>query len=382
MKKLVILGSTGSIGTQALEIVAASDELEVIALAAGSSWERVLAQASECGARSVAFSDLDSARAARGAWDGQVLAGEEGIRELIVASGADLVLNGIVGAAGLGPTIVALGEGIDVALANKESLVIGGELTMALAEATGARLLPVDSEHSALFQLIGAEHFPGTVDRLVLTASGGPFRGRNDLSGVSVEEALAHPTWSMGGRITIDSATLMNKGFEAIEAHHLFGVPFEAIEVVVHPQSIVHSLIDLNDGATLAHLGYPDMRVPISYALHYPERADVDVPRLDLATVGKLNFEAPDLDTFSCLRLALEAGRAGGTAPCVLNAADEVAVAAFLAGRIDFTSIATAIDRVLATMPATAPTHFEDLFAVDSEARRRTEEAVGGLAAV
>jgi 1-deoxy-D-xylulose-5-phosphate reductoisomerase len=382
MKKVVILGSTGSIGTQALEIVAASEELEVVALAAGSSWERVLAQASECGARSVAFSDLDSARAARGAWDGQVLAGEEGIRELIVASGADLVLNGIVGAAGLGPTIVALGEGIDVALANKESLVIGGELTMALAEATGARLLPVDSEHSALFQLIGAEHFPGTVDRLVLTASGGPFRGRSDLSGVSVEEALAHPTWSMGGRITIDSATLMNKGFEAIEAHHLFGVPFEAIEVVVHPQSIVHSLIDLNDGATLAHLGYPDMRVPISYALHYPERADVDVPRLDLATVGELNFEAPDLNTFTCLRLALEAGKAGGTAPCVLNAADEVAVAAFLAGQIDFTSIATVIDRVLATMPATAPTHFEDLFAVDSEARRRTEEAVGGLAAV
>ena len=204
-----------------------------------------------------------------------MLAGEEGIRELIVASGADLVLNGIVGAAGLGPTIVALSEGIDVALANKESLVIGGELTMALAEATGARLLPVDSEHSALFQLIGAEP-PGTVDRLVLTASGGPFRGRTDLAGVTVEDALAHPTWEMGGRITIDSATLMNKGFEAIEAHHLFGVPYERIDVVVHPQSIVHSLIDLNDGATLAHLGHPDMRVPISYALHHPERADVD----------------------------------------------------------------------------------------------------------
>ena len=183
-----------------------------------------------------------------------MLAGEEGIRELVAGSGADLVLNGIVGAAGLGPTIVALSEGIDVALANKESLVIGGELTMALAEATGARLLPVDSEHSALFQLIGAEP-PGTVERLVLTASGGPFRGRTDLAGVSVEDALAHPTWRMGGRITIDSATLMNKGFEAIEAHHLFGVPYERIEVVVHPQSIVHSLIDLNDGATLAHLG-------------------------------------------------------------------------------------------------------------------------------
>ena len=382
MKKVVILGSTGSIGMQALEIVAASDELEVVALAADSSWERVLAQASEHGVRSVAFSDVASARRARSAWDGEVLEGEDGIRELILASGADLVLNGIVGAAGLAPTIVALGEGIDVALANKESLVIGGDLTMALAEATGARLLPVDSEHSALFQLIGAERSPGTIDRLVLTASGGPFRGRTDLDGVSVEEALAHPTWAMGGRITIDSATLMNKGFEAIEAHHLFGVPFDRIEVVVHPQSIVHSLIDLNDGATLAHLGHPDMRVPISYALHYPERADVAVPRLDLAAVGQLSFEPPNLETFACLRLALEAGRAGGTAPCVLNAADEVAVAAFLDRRIGFTAIPTLIERVLGTMPAVEPTHFEDLFAVDAEARRRTEEEVGGLARV
>jgi 1-deoxy-D-xylulose-5-phosphate reductoisomerase len=382
MKKILILGSTGSIGVQALEIVATSEELEVVGLAAGTSWERTLAQASEHGVRSVAFADDEAARAARGAWDGQVLAGEEGIRELILSSGADLVLNGIVGAAGLSPTIVALGEGIDLALANKESLVIGGELTMALAEATGARLLPVDSEHSALFQLIGAEQAPGTIDRLVLTASGGPFRGRTDLDGVSVEEALAHPTWAMGGRITIDSATLMNKGFEAIEAHHLFGVSFEQIEVVVHPQSIVHSLIDLNDGATLAHLGYPDMRVPISYALHYPERADVDVPRLDLAALGELRFEQPDLETFACLRIALEAGRAGGTAPCVLNAADEVAVAAFLAAKIDFSSIATAIERVLAAMPAVQPTHFDDLFAADAEARRRTEEEVGGLARV
>src|SRR4051794_8190656 len=296
MKKLLILGSTGSIGTQALEIVAASDDLDVVGLAADSSWERVLAQATEHGVGTVAFSDAGAAEVASRAWDGKVFAGEEGIRELIISSAADLVLNGIVGAAGLGPTVVALGEGIDVALANKESLVIGGELTMALAEATGARLLPVDSEHSALFQLIGAES-PGTVERLVLTASGGPFRGRDDLADVSVADALAHPTWRMGGRITIDSATLMNKGFEAIEAHHLFGVPYGRIEVVVHPQSIVHSLIDLNDGSSLAHLGYPDMRVPISYALHYPERADVDVPQLDLAAAGSLTFEQPDLET-------------------------------------------------------------------------------------
>ncbi len=381
MKKLVILGSSGSIGTQALEIVAASGELQVVGLAADSSWEKVLEQARQHGVPTVALAEAGAAERARSAWDGRVLAGEEGIRELIVGSDADLVLNGMVGAAGLGPTVVALGEGIDVALANKESLVIGGELTTALAEATGARLLPVDSEHSALHQLIGSAQ-PGTVERLVLTASGGPFRGRSDLSGVSVEDALAHPTWRMGGRITIDSATLMNKGFEAIEAHHLFGVPYERITVVVHPQSIVHSLIDLNDGATLAHLGYPDMRVPISYALHFPERADVDVPRLDLAAVGELSFEPPDPETFACLRLALEAGEAGGTAPCVLNAADEVAVAAFLDGRIEFTAIAAAIERVLEEMPARPVTHFEDLFACDEEARCRTEEQVGGLSRV
>jgi 1-deoxy-D-xylulose-5-phosphate reductoisomerase len=381
MKKLLILGSTGSIGTQALEIVAASAELQVVGLAAATSWEQALEQAQRHGVPTVALSESDAAEEARSAWDGRVLAGEEGIRELIADSGADLVLNGIVGAAGLGPTIVALSEGVDVALANKESLVIGGELTTALAEATGARLLPVDSEHSALFQLIGAEP-PGTVERLVLTASGGPFRGRKDLSGVGVEDALAHPTWRMGGRITIDSATLMNKGFEAIEAHHLFGVPYERIAVVVHPQSIVHSLVDLVDGATLAHLGYPDMKVPISYALHFPERADVDVPRLDLAAVGELSFEPPDLETFACLRLALQAGEAGGTAPCVLNAADEVAVAAFLDGRIEFTAIAAAIEAVLAEMPPLPVTHFDDLFAVDAEARRRTEEQVGGLAKV
>jgi 1-deoxy-D-xylulose-5-phosphate reductoisomerase len=381
MKKLVILGSTGSIGTQALEIVAGSEELQVVGLAAAASWELLLEQARQHGVPVVALAEPAAGEQARSTWHGQVLVGEEGIRELVASSGADLVLNGMVGAAGLGPTVVALGEGIDVALANKESLVIGGELTTALAEATGARLLPVDSEHSALFQLIGAEQ-PGTVERLVLTASGGPFRGRNDLSGVSVEDALAHPTWKMGGRITIDSATLMNKGFEAIEAHHLFGVPYERIAVVVHPQSIVHSLIDLNDGATLAHLGYPDMRVPISYALHFPERADVDVPRLDLASVGELSFEQPDLETFACLRLALEAGRAGGTAPCVLNAADEVAVAAFLDGRIEFAAIAAVIEGVLEAMPAAAVTHFDDLFATDAEARRRSEEQVGGLAKV
>jgi 1-deoxy-D-xylulose-5-phosphate reductoisomerase len=378
MKKVLILGSTGSIGTQALEVISASPDLTAVGLAAGRGWEQTVAQAREHGVEVIALADRDAAARAGECWDGRVLSGEEGVRELIGAVEPDLVLNGIVGAAGLASTVVALTAGIDVALANKESLVLGGELVMALAEATGARLLPVDSEHSALHQLIGAEA-PGTVERLVVTASGGPFRGREDLSGVSVADALDHPTWKMGGRITVDSATLMNKGFEVIEAHHLFGVPFERIEVVVHPQSLVHSLIHLIDGSTLAHLGYPDMRVPISYALHFPERAPVDLPRLDLAGVGALTFEAPDPDTFACLRLALEAGAAGGTAPTVLNAADEVAVAAFLDGGLPFTGIAAVIERTLEEMPARPVTHFDDLFATDAEARERAAASVREL---
>ena len=375
MRKLVILGATGSIGEQALEVVSASDELSIVGLAAGRRWERLVAQARDHGVPRIALADSEAAAAATDAWKGQVLTGEQGIRELVADSGADLVLNGMVGSAGLGPTIVALTEGIELALANKESLVVGGELVTALAEATDTRIIPVDSEHSAMFQLVAAE-MPGTVQRLVLTASGGPFRGRTDLSGVTPEDALAHPTWDMGGRITIDSATLMNKGFEMIEAHHLFGTPYDRIDVVVHPQSIVHALVHLNDGASLAHLGYPDMRVPISYALNYPERADLDVPTLDLAKAGELTFAEPDVETFACLRLAREAGQAGGTAPCVLNAADEVAVSAFLDARIPFTAIAEIVERTLEAIPAAAPGHFEDLYAVDAEARERARELI------
>jgi 1-deoxy-D-xylulose-5-phosphate reductoisomerase len=328
----------------------------------------------------VALANEGAASAAAAAWNGRVLSGEDGVRELVAESGADLVLNGVVGSAGLGPTIVALTEGIELALANKESLVVGGELVTALAEATDTRIIPVDSEHSALFQLMRA-NAPGVVERLVLTASGGPFRGRADLTGVTPEEALAHPTWQMGGRISIDSATLLNKGFELIEAHHLFGLPYGRIDVVVHPQSIIHGLVHLNDGGTLAHLGYPDMRVPISYALHYPERADVDLPSLDLPAVGELSFEAPDLDAFPCLRLAREAGEAGGTAPCVLNASDEVAVEAFLDHRIPYTAIAEVVERTLEALPPTTPGHFEDLFAVDAEARERARELIAQVGA-
>jgi 1-deoxy-D-xylulose-5-phosphate reductoisomerase len=381
VKRVVVLGSTGSIGEQALEVIqTAGDELELVGISARSSWEAACEQAEKLGVPRVAIADPAAAQRCAAVRDG-VLAGEEGVRELIAAADADLVLNAITGSAGLGPTIVALTEGIDLALANKESLVVGGELVTTLAEATGAAIVPVDSEHSALFQLIAAERSPGSVDRLVLTASGGPFRERTDLSGVTLAEALAHPTWDMGGRITIDSATLFNKGLELIEAHHLFGVAYDAIDVVVHPQSIVHALVHLNDGASLAHLGYPDMRVPISYALHYPERADVPVPTLDLATVGTLGFDAPDLDRFPCLRLAREAGEAGGTAPCVLNAADEVAVAAFLDERIPFTAIPEVVARTLDEMPASQPTHFHDLYAVDAEARERASALVDGVAA-
>jgi 1-deoxy-D-xylulose-5-phosphate reductoisomerase len=379
-KRVLILGSTGSIGRQAIEVIAGSDELDLVGLSAAGSWELLAEQAREHAVPMIALSGSDAAREARGALDGQarVLSGAAGVRELVIASEPDLVLNAIVGTAGLGPTIVALSEGIDVALANKESLVVGGELVTALAEASGARILPVDSEHSALFQLVAAAE-TGAIDRLVLTASGGPFRTRQDLTGVTPAEALAHPTWSMGGRITIDSATLMNKGFEVIEAHHLFGLAYERIDVVVHPQSIVHALVELCDGASFAHLGHPDMRVPISYALHWPDRTDVPVPSLDLALVGSLDFEPPDTGRFPCLHLARAAGEAGGTAPCVLNGADEVAVAAFLDGRIPFSAIAEVVAGVLAAVPAVQPSHFEDLFTADEEARERAQEACSAL---
>src|SRR4051794_14726919 len=384
MRRLVLLGSTGSIGTQALDVVERSPDVEVVALAAHSSFERLIAQAERHGVTRIALGDEAAAARASEVWTGgEVLAGHEGLVDLIVASDADIVLNALVGSAGLGPSVAALGEGIDLALANKESLVVGGELVMALAEATGAQVIPVDSEHSALFQLVNGEGRIGTVDKLVLTASGGPFRGRSagDLKDVTRAEALAHPTWDMGGKITIDSATLMNKGLEVIEAMHLFGMPLERIDVVVHPQSIVHSLIQLNDGASLAHLGYPDMRVPISYALHYPERADVPVEPLDLAALGQLTFEAPDEDAFPCLRLAREAALAGGTSPCAMNAANEVAVQAFLDGAIPFTAIAEVIERALDAHEPRPIHHFNVLYGADAEARRVAADLVAGARA-
>jgi len=385
VKRVLILGATGSVGEQALDVVERSDELEVVGLAARSSWESLVEQARRLGVERIALTDEPAAARAAEAWtEGTVLAGSEGAIELVTGTECDIVLNALVGSAGLGPTVAALGEGIDLALANKESLVVGGELVTQLAEATNARIIPVDSEHSALWQLVRRER-PGAIERLVLTASGGPFRGRSaaELEDVRPDEALAHPTWDMGGKISVDSATLMNKGLEVIEAMHLFGVPLDRIDVVVHPQSLVHALVTLADGAALAHLGHPDMRVPIAYALHEPERAELPVRPLDLVEVGSLTFEPPDADAFPCLALARAAAAAGGTAPGVLNAANEVAVEAFLAGRLSFPGIGRVVEAALEALPAEPVGHFDDLLAADAAARVRAAElaAAGGVPA-
>ena len=378
-RRLVILGATGSIGRQAIDVVARSEgELKLVGLSAATGWEALIEHAQAYDVRRIALSDADAAAQAAEAWtDGEVLSGPEGIVQLITDGDCDLVLNAIVGSAGLLATVATLGEGIDLALANKESLVVGGELVGHLAEATGAQIIPVDSEHTALHQLLTG-HQPGTVDKLIITASGGPFRGRSsaELAEVTIEQALAHPTWAMGGKITIDSATLMNKGLELMEAHHLFGTPYDQIDVVVHPQSLIHWLVQFCDGATLAHIGYPDMRIPIAYALHHPEMVALPTRALDLIEVGAMTFEAPDLETFPCLRLAREAGIAGGTAPCTLNAANEMAVHAFLSGQLSFLGIAAVIEQTLSQLPSRAVHSFDALADADREARSVASELI------
>jgi 1-deoxy-D-xylulose-5-phosphate reductoisomerase len=354
VKRVAILGATGSIGRQALDVVAAHSELELCALASGSTDLRALAR--EHGVDRVQVGGDPTS--------------------LLEAAEPDLVLNAVVGFAGLPVTLWALEHGVDLALANKESLVAAGELALAARRRGGGRLIPVDSEHSAAFQCLESRAHE-SVHSLVLTASGGPFRGRSReaLEHVTVDDALAHPTWRMGPKITVDSATLANKGLELIEAHFLFGLEYERIEVLVHPTSTVHALVRFRDGGALAHLGYPDMRVPISYALTYPERAATAVPPLDLAGVT-LEFHEPDLQTFPLLALARESGTRGGTYPCAYNAANEVAVAAFLEGRLPFLGIAELVERALDAVDGAPARDLTELVEADAQARRAAEGAL------
>jgi 1-deoxy-D-xylulose-5-phosphate reductoisomerase len=349
------MGATGSIGAQALDVVAGNEELEVCALASGS--QDLTALAARHGARHVQTGgDLTA---------------------LLEEAEPDVVLNAVVGFAGLPVTLWALERGVALALANKESLVAAGELALAAHRRGEGLLLPVDSEHSALFQCLEG-HLPETVHSLVLTASGGPFRGRTraELVDVTPEEALAHPTWSMGPKITVDSATLANKGLELLEAHFLFSLPFDRIEVVIHPTSTVHALVRFRDGAALAHLGYPDMRVPISFALTYPDRVETPVPPLDLAGGLTLEFSTPDLETFPLLALARRAGELGGTYPCAFNAANEVAVHAFLERRLPFLAISEVVEATLAEADGSAARDLDDLVDADTDARRLAERGV------
>jgi 1-deoxy-D-xylulose-5-phosphate reductoisomerase len=348
-RRVAILGATGSIGRQALEVVSARPELDVCALASGST-------------------DLEALASAYGVSHVQV--GGDPVA-LLEAAEPDIVLNAVVGFAGVRATLWALEHGVTLALANKESLVAAGDLALDAWKRGGGLLLPVDSEHSAVFQCCEGRA-PETVDSIVLTASGGPFRERplHELDAVTVEEALAHPTWSMGPKITIDSATLANKGLEVIEAHFLFGLPYDRIEVVVHPSSVVHAIVRLRDGAALAHLGYPDMRVPISFALTYPERRETPVAPLDFRAGLTLEFEPPDTERFPLLRLAREAGERGGTYPCAFNAANEVAVEAFLRGLVRFTDIATVVEDALGAVDGAPARDLDELVEADEEARR------------
>jgi 1-deoxy-D-xylulose-5-phosphate reductoisomerase len=373
--RVAIAGSSGSIGTQAIEVIRAEpDGYDVVGLAVGSAADTVIAQARELRPAVVAVADP-----AKRADVAAALPGVEVVGELTaVVEGADVVLNAVVGFAGLPITLATLAAGKRLALANKESLIAAGPVVQPLRATPGAELVPVDSEHCAVHQCLRASARPhDELARIVLTASGGPFRGRSasSLADVSVADALAHPTWSMGPKITVDSSTLMNKGLEVIEAHELFGAPYEQIEVVVHPQSIVHSMVEFTDGATIAQLSLPDMRLPIGYALAYPERIGTPFGRIDWAQLGRLDFEPPDTTTFRCLALAYAAGRQGGSAPAWLSAANEVAVDAFLAGRITWPMIAETVDAVLQQHPGDARTlQADDIIAADAAARTAAEQ--------
>jgi 1-deoxy-D-xylulose-5-phosphate reductoisomerase len=394
-RTLYLAGSTGSIGTQALDVLRASPgRFEVVALSAARSVTALAEQAREFYPRYVAVADASKAGELRALLPPgtEVLAGERALAEL--AASADVVLNAVVGFAGLRVTLAALEAGKRLALANKESLVAGGPVVQRAWATPGAELLPVDSEHSALHQCLAAAGLAGTAPpscagaglrelrRVVLTASGGPFRGRSkgELRTVSVDDALAHPTWRMGPKITVDSSTLMNKGLEVIEAHLLFGVPYSQIDVVVHPQSVVHAMVEMTDGATIAQLSMPDMRLPIGYALSYPARVPVPFGAIDWAALGHLDFELPDLDAFECLGLAYEAGRRGGTAPACLNGANEVAVEGFLSGRLAWADIPVVVGAAMERFVSSDPRDLDDVLAADAEGRALAAEKLACLA--
>ena len=374
--RVAIAGSTGSIGTQTLDFVAQSEgQYEIVGLGVGSSVDEVIAQAQLWKPKVVAVANEDArTRVAKALPGVEVVAEQTALVEV-----ADVVVNAVVGFAGLSVTMSTLQQGKRLALANKESLIAAGPVVQPLRKLPGAHIVPVDSEHCAIHQCLrSSENEQREVNRLLLTASGGPFRGRTkeSLAHVTVEEALKHPTWSMGPKITVDSSTLMNKGLEVIEAHELFGTDFDRIDVVVHPQSVVHSMVEFTDGAVIAQLSMPDMRLPIAYALSYPQRARVPFGAIDWSTLARLDFEAPDTQTFVCLKLAYEAGRIGGTAPAWLSAANEVAVEAFLSGKITWSRIPEVIDATLQQHDGLVPTIVEDILHADALARRFAQQVL------
>lgn len=374
-RKIAILGSTGSIGRQALEVIGSfGDRMQIAGLAAGGNWRLLAEQIKAFRPRVVSTAGEEEAAKLAESIDidlrPEICYGREGLLKVATLAEADVVLTAVSGAVGLEPTIAALKAGKDIALANKETLVAAGPLVMELAAAGGNRILPVDSEHSAIWQCLRGED-PSWVKEIILTASGGPFRSldQEQLAQVSVEMALAHPNWTMGAKISIDSATLMNKGLEVIEARWLFDVDWDQIRVVVHPQSVIHSMVEFVDGSVMAQLGQPDMRVPIQLALTYPKRFSNQLPRLNWFELGKLTFEPPDYDRFPCLKLALEAGRRGGTAPAVLNAANEIAVQAFLSRQLAFPGIAATVEGILAVHQVIDRPDLEEILAADHWAR-------------
>lgn len=384
-KRIVLLGSTGSIGRQALEVLEQFPEkFEVKALTAGSNWELLAYQAGKFKPDLVALHDekfLPRLKEALGSFAGEIVVGSEGILKAAVLPESDLVLTALVGVAGLLPTMAALESGKDIALANKETLVVGGELVMRKAREKGCAILPVDSEHSAVFQCLRGER-RREVKKIILTSSGGPFRGLSlrDLALVRAADALKHPTWKMGRKITVDSATLMNKGFEVIEARWLFGLPLERVAVVVHPESIIHSMVEFRDGSVKAQMGWPDMRLPIQYALGFPARLDRVWTDLDLVRVASLTFESPR-EEFRCLFLAREAARRGGTMPAVLNGANEEAVRLFLDDKIGFLQIAEVVEGAMAAHSPRENPGIEELLEADSWARKKVRRSLNTMSA-